>query len=207
MKVGDPLDAETQMGSLISTAHREKVHGFVEGAASEGAEVTTGGAIGDGPGAFYPPTVIARADNAMRAAQEEIFGPVVTVIPFEDEADAVRIANDVKYGLMATVWTGDPAPRAPRRREDQVRDGRDQHAVHRVPRDPVRRLQAVRLRPRARRRDARPLPRDEVGRHVHRHAADEPVRAVAAGLRTAGPSSPRARSRRRRTRRSGSASR
>ena len=106
--VGDPLDAETQMGSLISPSHREKVHGFVESAREEGAEITTGGAIGDGPGAFYPPTVIAQAGNQMQAAQEEIFGPVVTVIPFEDEADAVRIANDVKYGLMATVWTGDP---------------------------------------------------------------------------------------------------
>jgi aldehyde dehydrogenase (NAD+)/betaine-aldehyde dehydrogenase len=109
VKVGDPLDAETQMGSLISAAHRDKVHSFVEGARGEGAEVTAGGAIGDGPGAFYPPTVIAQASNAMTAAQEEIFGPVVTVIPFEDEKDAIRIANDVKYGLMATVWTGDPA--------------------------------------------------------------------------------------------------
>ena len=97
------------MGSLISTAHRAKVHGFVDEARSDGAEVTTGGAIGDGPGAFYPPTVIAAAGNELHAAQEEIFGPVVTVIPFEDEDDAVRIANDVRYGLMATVWTGDPA--------------------------------------------------------------------------------------------------
>jgi acyl-CoA reductase-like NAD-dependent aldehyde dehydrogenase len=109
VKVGDPLDPETQMGSLISTAHREKVHGFVDGARSEGAEITTGGSIADGPGAFYPPTVIAKAGNELAAAQEEIFGPVVTVIPFADEADAVRIANDVKYGLMATIWTGDPA--------------------------------------------------------------------------------------------------
>jgi acyl-CoA reductase-like NAD-dependent aldehyde dehydrogenase len=108
VKVGDPLDAETQMGSLISTSHRDKVHGFVEGARAEGAEVTAGGAIGDGPGAFYPPTVIANGGNAIVAAQDEIFGPVVTVIPFEDENDAVRIANDVRYGLMATVWTGDP---------------------------------------------------------------------------------------------------
>jgi aldehyde dehydrogenase (NAD+)/betaine-aldehyde dehydrogenase len=109
VKVGDPLDPETQMGSLISPAHRAKVHAFVDGARDEGAEITTGGQLGDGPGAFYPPTVIAKAGNQMMAAQEEIFGPVVTVIPFEDEADAIRIANDVKYGLMATVWTGDPA--------------------------------------------------------------------------------------------------
>jgi acyl-CoA reductase-like NAD-dependent aldehyde dehydrogenase len=109
VRVGDPLDAETQMGSLISTAHRDKVHAFVDGAREEGAEVTTGGAVADGPGAFYPPTVIARAGNRMVAAQEEIFGPVVTVIPFADEKEAVQIANDVKYGLMATVWTTDPA--------------------------------------------------------------------------------------------------
>jgi acyl-CoA reductase-like NAD-dependent aldehyde dehydrogenase len=109
LRVGDPLDPETQMGSLISQSHRAKVHGFVDGARDEGAEVTTGGAPPDGPGAFYPPTVIANAGNRMVAAQEEIFGPVVTVIPFDDEADAIRIANDVKYGLMATVWTGDPA--------------------------------------------------------------------------------------------------
>jgi aldehyde dehydrogenase (NAD+)/betaine-aldehyde dehydrogenase len=106
--VGDPLDAETQMGSLISTTHRDKVHGFVERGADAGAEVVTGGAVPDGAGAFYPPTVVA-VDNAAEIAQEEVFGPVVTVVPFDDEAEAIRIANDVRYGLMATVWTGDPA--------------------------------------------------------------------------------------------------
>jgi len=109
LKVGDPLDPETQMGSLISQAHRQRVHGFVERGAEEGAEIVAGGSPGDGPGAFYPPTVLAGVDSAMTVAQQEIFGPVVTVIPFEDEAEAVRIANDVSYGLMATVWTGDPA--------------------------------------------------------------------------------------------------
>jgi acyl-CoA reductase-like NAD-dependent aldehyde dehydrogenase len=106
VKVGDPLDPETQMGSLISTAHREKVHGFVSAAAGE---VTTGGKPADGAGAFYPPTVIAAVDHSSTVVQEEVFGPVVVAIPFEDEADAVRLANDVRYGLMATVWTGDPA--------------------------------------------------------------------------------------------------
>ena len=109
MHTGDPLDEETQMGSLISQAHRDKVHGFVEAGRSEGAEVVTGGEPVDGDGAFYPATVLAGVDNSMTVAQEEIFGPVVTVIPFEDEAEAVRIANDVKYGLTATVWTNDPA--------------------------------------------------------------------------------------------------
>ena len=109
MKTGDPLDEETQMGSLISQAHRDKVHGFVEAGREEGVEVVTGGHPLDGDGAFYPATVLANVQNSMTVAQEEIFGPVVTVIPFEDEADAIRIANDVRYGLMATVWTGDPA--------------------------------------------------------------------------------------------------
>jgi aldehyde dehydrogenase (NAD+)/betaine-aldehyde dehydrogenase len=109
IKVGDPLDAETQMGSLISVPHRDRVHGFVERGVDAGADVVAGGAVPDGPGAFYPPTVVAKVDNAMEIAQEEVFGPVVTVVPFEDEADAIRIANEVKYGLMATVWTGDPA--------------------------------------------------------------------------------------------------
>ena len=109
LKVGDPLDPETQVGSLISENHRSKVHGFVEQGVAEGAEVVAGGEPQDGPGAFYPPTVLAEVDSAMSVAQEEIFGPVVTVIPFEDEKDAIRIANDVRYGLMATVWTRDPA--------------------------------------------------------------------------------------------------
>src|SRR5439155_14204532 len=108
-KLGDPLEAETQVGSLISTEHRDKVHGFVEQGREEGAEVVSGGELGEGKGAFYPPTVLAQVDNSMAVAQEEIFGPVATVIPFEDEKDAIRIANDVRYGLMATVWTGDPA--------------------------------------------------------------------------------------------------
>jgi acyl-CoA reductase-like NAD-dependent aldehyde dehydrogenase len=109
LKVGDPLDPETQVGSLISANHRDRVHGFVERGRAEGAEVVIGGEPGDGKGAFYRPTVLAKVENSMEVAQEEIFGPVVTVIPFADEKDAARIANETKYGLFATVWTGDPA--------------------------------------------------------------------------------------------------
>ena len=109
IKVGDPLEAETQVGSLISTDHRDRVHGYVETGRGEGAEVTTGGEPADGKGAFYPPTVLAGVNQEMTVAQEEIFGPVVTISPFDDEKDAVRQANAVRYGLMATVWTGDPA--------------------------------------------------------------------------------------------------
>ena len=108
VKVGDPLDPETQMGSLISQGHREKVHGFVEAGRSEGAEVVAGGEPLDGDGAFYPATVLAGVETGQTVAQDEIFGPVLAVIPFEDEAEGVRLANDVRYGLMATVWTGDP---------------------------------------------------------------------------------------------------
>ncbi len=107
IRTGDPLDAETQMGSLISQAHQERVHGFVDRARGAGGEIVAGGEPGEH--AFYPPTVIAGLDNSAEIAQEEVFGPVVTVVPFEDEKDAIRIANDVRYGLMATVWTGDPA--------------------------------------------------------------------------------------------------
>jgi aldehyde dehydrogenase (NAD+)/betaine-aldehyde dehydrogenase len=109
LKVGDPLDAETQVGSLISGAHRDRVHGYVEQGREEGAEVVLGGEPREGAGAFYPPTVLAKVESSMTVAQEEIFGPVVTAIPFEDEKDAIRIANDVRYGLFATIWTGDPA--------------------------------------------------------------------------------------------------
>jgi acyl-CoA reductase-like NAD-dependent aldehyde dehydrogenase len=109
IKVGDPLDAETQVGSLISTEHRDRIHGYVEAGRGEGAEVTTGGEPADGKGAFYPPTVLAGVNQEMTVFQEEIFGPVVTISPFDDEKDAVRQSNAVRYGLMATVWTGDPA--------------------------------------------------------------------------------------------------
>jgi len=109
LKVGDPLEAETQVGSLISTEHRDRVHGFVETGREEGADVVAGGEAPDGQGAFYPPTVLAGVNPEMTVAQEEIFGPVVTISPFADEKDAVRQANAVRYGLMATVWTGDPA--------------------------------------------------------------------------------------------------
>jgi aldehyde dehydrogenase (NAD+)/betaine-aldehyde dehydrogenase len=97
------------MGSLISSVHRDRVHGFVDRSTGEGAEVVAGGAVPDGVGAFYPPTVVAAPSNDLEIVQEEVFGPVVAVTSFEDEADAIRLANDVRYGLMATVWTGDPA--------------------------------------------------------------------------------------------------
>src|SRR5947208_2904521 len=103
VRVGDPLDESTQMGPLISEDQRETVASYVNG----DAPVAVQGAAPEGDGFGFPPTVLCPVSNDDRAAREEIFGPVVAVIPFEDEADAVRIANETIYGLSGSVWTRD----------------------------------------------------------------------------------------------------
>jgi acyl-CoA reductase-like NAD-dependent aldehyde dehydrogenase len=105
LKVGDPLEESTQMGPLISADQLETVSSYVNG----DAPVAFRGSAPDGPGYWFPPTVLAPVSNDDRPAREEIFGPVACVIPFEDDAEAVRLANDTIYGLSGSVWTGDGA--------------------------------------------------------------------------------------------------
>ncbi|CAJ0709053.1 MULTISPECIES: 5-carboxymethyl-2-hydroxymuconate semialdehyde dehydrogenase [Ralstonia] len=112
--VGDPADETTHVGSMITRAHWEKVTGYIRLGEQEGAKVLAGGAEKPAGlpghlqnGNFVAPTVLANVDNRMRVAQEEIFGPVACLIPFKDEADGLKLANDVEYGLASYIWTQD----------------------------------------------------------------------------------------------------
>jgi 5-carboxymethyl-2-hydroxymuconic-semialdehyde dehydrogenase len=106
IKVGHPLDPATEIGPLIHPKHVDKVLSYIGAAEKEGATVIGGGRAGD-KGNFVAPTLYLQARNTMKIAQEEIFGPVLTMIPFADEKEALAIANDVRYGLAAYLWTRD----------------------------------------------------------------------------------------------------
>jgi acyl-CoA reductase-like NAD-dependent aldehyde dehydrogenase len=101
LKVGDPLDDKTEMGPLISADQRAKVSSYLD----DGAKVAIRGSAPQGAGYWFPPTVLSPVANTDRAAREEIFGPIAVVIPFEDESEALQIANDTIYGLSGSIWT------------------------------------------------------------------------------------------------------
>jgi betaine-aldehyde dehydrogenase len=107
IKVGAPTDEASEMGPLVSRQQLDTTERYVKIGRDEGAVLATGGHRLEGSGYFFEPTVFVDVDNSMRVAQEEIFGPVLVVIPFDTEADAIRIANDTIYGLAGAVWTKD----------------------------------------------------------------------------------------------------
>ena len=112
-KIGDPSLPDTQIGPISTRPQFEKILDYIEIAKAEGAKCVFGGKSRPdlGAGMFIEPTIFTGVRNEMRIAQEEVFGPVLSVIPFKDEADAIRIGNDVAYGLAAAVWTKSLASR------------------------------------------------------------------------------------------------
>lgn len=107
LRIGDPLDDTTDVGALISETHLQKVMGYIDLATKEGGTIVAGGRRLDRPGYFVEPTIVTGLGCDCRVLQEEIFGPVVTITPFDDEEEAIASANSTRYGLSATIWTRD----------------------------------------------------------------------------------------------------
>ena len=187
LTVGDPFDGDLSPRPARSDAQRERVRDYIRKGEAEGAKLVTGGAEppeGLDTGYYVQPTVFSEVTPEMTIAQEEIFGPVLAIMPYDDEDDAVRIANDSQYGLAGGVWSGDEerAKRVARRmRTGQV----DINGSGLQPAGAVRRLQAVRPRPRAGPVRHRGVPRGEVDSAVG-ITGTERMRDSPRGSRSAG---------------------
>ena len=107
MKIGPGIDPSTQIGPLVSNIQRQRVMGYIESGLGEGARAAAGGSAGAGAGYFVKPTVLVDARDDMRVVREEIFGPVVVAMPYEDLDEVARRANDTPYGLAASIWSND----------------------------------------------------------------------------------------------------
>jgi aldehyde dehydrogenase (NAD+) len=155
--LGDPLHSETQIGPMASKAEYDEVMKYVEAGKSSKAKLVAGGARKiNGKGLFIEPTVSADATNDMQISREEIFGPVLPIIPFENEEEAIRIANDTPYGLASGIQTGNVGRAI--RLADKIKAGTVWiNTWHQYHPSSIRRLQDVRLRPRAGRRSPREL--------------------------------------------------
>ncbi len=111
LRIGDPLDEQTQVGPIATSSGRDELVELVDDARAKGADILTGGTVPDGPGWFYPPTVVAGVTPAMRLHLEETFGPVATVYRVKDADEAIRLANVTDFGLSSSVWTTEPGER------------------------------------------------------------------------------------------------